>query len=453
MSISNEIQKLQTNLTNSYEACSDKGATMPASQNFDNLADCIDSIPSGVNNVDWDKIGYVFGGYITDRNYYDKILGGKVYARNGVYPRGTADETYTTKFVNFSQPFEINIEFTAPTETSHNHVLFGNGYTNQYFRSPACEYQANTANVTFWAGLSTSGSTWDYGLVFTPDEISKVAGDTYNVNYKYDGSRFILSITHNDITLTKSVEVVGTPYYSTNDDSNGTYFNFGANAGNSGTVFEGSFHAWNTYIKQNDVLVWGCEEGQVLNKYPQANIVKHGELEERKDVIIDNFSTSNYGYKSIPTLGNKPWELECEFLSNSISVDQEVIAISTRGASPFYFLDGYIKLFLSSNGSSWDIAGGTILLSLSESTTYHMKISYDTIKYVVSRYIGDTWQTLATVNSSTPLYSDGNLWIGINQRGTSPNYPFKGSINLSKCSLKVDGETVWQGVVPQGSRG
>lgn len=47
MSISNEIQKLQTNLANSYEACSDKGATMPASQNFDNLADCIDSIPTG----------------------------------------------------------------------------------------------------------------------------------------------------------------------------------------------------------------------------------------------------------------------------------------------------------------------------------------------------------------------------------------------------------------------
>ena len=47
MSISNEIQKLQTNLANSYEACNDKGATMPASQNFDNLAACIDSIPTG----------------------------------------------------------------------------------------------------------------------------------------------------------------------------------------------------------------------------------------------------------------------------------------------------------------------------------------------------------------------------------------------------------------------
>lgn len=397
-----------------------------------------------VNNVDWNKAGYVFGNYSTGGTY-NKILSGKVYAVSGVYPRTTADETGTTKFVNFSQPFEINFEFTAPTIISHNHVLFGNGYYNQYFRSPACEYQANSSNVTFWAGLSTSGSTWDYGLSFTPEEIPKVAGDTYNVNYKYDGSRFILSVTHNNITLTKSVAVTGTPYYSTHEASDGTYLSFGKNAENGSTSFEGYFHAWNTYIKQNGVLVWGCEEGQVLNKYPQANIVKYGGLEEKKEVILDNFSTSSYGYKAIPSLGNKPWELECEFTVDNARIDQEVIGISTRGASPFYLLDGYIKLFLSSNGSSWDIAGGTTLLSLSESITYHMKISYDTSKYVVSRYIGDTWQTLATVNSSTPIYSDGNLWIGINQRDSSPSRPLLGSMNLSKCSLKVDGETVWQG--------
>lgn len=47
MSISTEITKLNTNLTASYTACSNKGATLPASQNFDNLATCIGSIPSG----------------------------------------------------------------------------------------------------------------------------------------------------------------------------------------------------------------------------------------------------------------------------------------------------------------------------------------------------------------------------------------------------------------------
>ena len=44
MTIASEIQKLQTNLTNSYTKCSNKGATMPASENFDNLAGCIDTI-------------------------------------------------------------------------------------------------------------------------------------------------------------------------------------------------------------------------------------------------------------------------------------------------------------------------------------------------------------------------------------------------------------------------
>lgn len=47
MTIASEITKLNTNLTNSYTACQGKGATMPANQNFDNLATCIGSIQTG----------------------------------------------------------------------------------------------------------------------------------------------------------------------------------------------------------------------------------------------------------------------------------------------------------------------------------------------------------------------------------------------------------------------
>lgn len=47
MTIASEITKLNTNLTNSYTACNNKGATMPANQNFDNLATCINSIQTG----------------------------------------------------------------------------------------------------------------------------------------------------------------------------------------------------------------------------------------------------------------------------------------------------------------------------------------------------------------------------------------------------------------------
>ena len=47
MTIANELTKLNTNLTNSYTAVSDKGGTLPQAQNFDNLATAISSIPSG----------------------------------------------------------------------------------------------------------------------------------------------------------------------------------------------------------------------------------------------------------------------------------------------------------------------------------------------------------------------------------------------------------------------
>ena len=49
MSIQSDINKLRSNLANSYEAASLKGATLPLAQNFDNLASAISTISSGGN--------------------------------------------------------------------------------------------------------------------------------------------------------------------------------------------------------------------------------------------------------------------------------------------------------------------------------------------------------------------------------------------------------------------
>ena len=47
MTIASELTKLNTNLTNSYNAISGKGGTLPRAHNFDNLVSAISSIPSG----------------------------------------------------------------------------------------------------------------------------------------------------------------------------------------------------------------------------------------------------------------------------------------------------------------------------------------------------------------------------------------------------------------------
>ena len=47
MSISSEIQRIQTNIANAYTVAGNKGATIPQSQNSANLATTIQSIPTG----------------------------------------------------------------------------------------------------------------------------------------------------------------------------------------------------------------------------------------------------------------------------------------------------------------------------------------------------------------------------------------------------------------------
>ena len=50
MTIQSEIDRINTNIENAYTVCNNKGATMPQTQNSENLADCIDSITVTANN-------------------------------------------------------------------------------------------------------------------------------------------------------------------------------------------------------------------------------------------------------------------------------------------------------------------------------------------------------------------------------------------------------------------
>lgn len=50
MSISTELTNYSTYLTNAYNKCNDKGATMPQNKNLQNLTSCIDSISGGGSN-------------------------------------------------------------------------------------------------------------------------------------------------------------------------------------------------------------------------------------------------------------------------------------------------------------------------------------------------------------------------------------------------------------------
>lgn len=189
------------------------------------------------------------------------------------------------------------------------------------------------------------------------------------------------------------------------------------------------------------------------SNYLISNVTKVGALVDNKGVLSSfaGSTTPKYAQSNIPSIGNNTWEFVVDFTTGNTLNQQEIIGISTRGASPFYmWTDGGLRCFLSNNGTSWDIYSPTTsYIILSTNTNYKFKCAFDGSKYTVSRYVNDEWVVLETVTSSTPINSNQKLWIGINQRGSTPGAPFLGSINLNECYLKVGGETVWTGMTTQ----
>ena len=188
-------------------------------------------------------------------------------------------------------------------------------------------------------------------------------------------------------------------------------------------------------------------------KYLISNVTKVGALVDNKGVLssFGETPTPKYAQSYIPSIGNNTWEFIVDFTTGNSLIQQETIGISTRGASPFYvWSDGGLRLFLSNNGTSWDIYNpATSYIILSTNTNYKFKCTFDGSKYTVSRYVNNEWTVLETVTSSTSINSDNNLWIGINQRSGSPRGNFLGSINLNECSLKIGGEIAWTGITTQ----
>lgn len=215
-----------------------------------------------VNTIDWSKLGFNLSDYSTDINDR-QIINGGVWLRGWpLIPRGSADETGATKFVNFSQPFEIHAKFSAPTvDTNRASCIFGNNRTNHYCESPECAYTMQEENNTFWFGLSTDGSNWTYTQRFSTSEVPKsTTGEVYETTSKYTGSEWVVSVTFKGETVTKSLTITGTPYYNNTSSTSSSYFCFGMNGNGSSNALGGGYiYLDNTYIKQNDVLVWGCE--------------------------------------------------------------------------------------------------------------------------------------------------------------------------------------------------
>jgi hypothetical protein len=125
MSIASEITRIQGNIADAYTEASAKGATMPATQNRENLASTIATISTGVTPT-----GSIS---ITSNGTYD------------VTDKAEAVVNVPTGAPALYREFQLDVNGVLVPNTTTTHIMDFTGMTDVYTYALAYAYQNNTA--------------------------------------------------------------------------------------------------------------------------------------------------------------------------------------------------------------------------------------------------------------------------------------------------------------------
>lgn len=245
MTIASEITRINNNIASAYTALSDKGATLPATQNSANLVNTIGSLPTFYSNF------IRCGDGVVSVNITTGVVSG-----------------FTTG--NGQMPAYIMIPQELPIRPSsfERQVCFttGNNVTSTQFIE--CDYQFNGATwgispnskLIAYVGSCTQPDTWDI-INGTEGTTTLQANTKYWVKFIFDGSyyKFYLSTTGafageetTEISVMSSRTIAG---------DCGTYF--GLQKLSYGDryylAFEGQINLADCYIKMNGSPWWRAD--------------------------------------------------------------------------------------------------------------------------------------------------------------------------------------------------
>lgn len=309
---------------------------------------------------------------------------------------------------------------------------------------------------------------------------------TYWYRIGWDGSNYYGQYSLDGTTFTNDIS-----YASTTTPTYNTYpFRLGNNGASSSYPMTGSIDlkeckmetssqffpdAWNTvwsgiqstqtvvYDFSNTVLPWKWDYKNELqtSKYilDTSNQTKtyygnsiNGTINGTLTTIraytprISGFSNSNYlTMWSAWNVGSSEWKIHFKVITGaSTTADKYICGQNSSGAnmsSPQIAINGTtIKIWLSSNKSSWNIANGaTCSIAVDPSSTHDIELQYTGEAYKV---LVDGVEGLSIANS-TPIYSGTYPFIlGFDYGNTA----FNGSVLLQDSYIEVDGKEIWRGV-------
>lgn len=197
----------------------------------------------------------------------------------------------------------------------------------------------------------------------------------------------------------------------------------------------------------------------VLNGY-KYNFYNNGATITSDNVLITTPNTRQcIMADKIFDPGNSPWEIKMHFktpsqwnssknavFGNSQDLDFKVPVFE------IYASDAKTRLWLTSNGTSWDILSsstpvGTYVWQLN--TEYWTKLEFTGTNYIFSYSFNDNdYVNDITVPSTTPIYVDGHNTIALGNNLCTPSnmVSLAGEIYLEDCYFKVGEEIVWRPV-------
>ena len=163
--------------------------------------------------------------------------------------------------------------------------------------------------------------------------------------------------------------------------------------------------------------------------------------------ILKGFSTTSYArIQPLFAPKNKSVEVVVEFVTAKSS--WQIGGVfgcfgNTHGFFPFFIEKGQLASYLSNNGSSWNIASGSLVnLPINAETTYRVKCAWTGKSFDYYIWQGK-WCELGSIASATPVVGGTEMQFGLSRSG---HCPFTGEINLTKSYICIDGKLWWEGV-------
>lgn len=187
--------------------------------------------------------------------------------------------------------------------------------------------------------------------------------------------------------------------------------------------------------------------GTTTEQSIDAEIV--GTLTITDNSVVSGFSKLNYlSLPGVFTLNDaNSFEIKITFTTKSSVYSTQWIAISSKynsgAGSCFMLSSGKVFVVLGSDIASQTVSGVT---TLSASTKYYVKLSYDGARYTLSLSTDDVNYTQEAYVVATALPAPDTIYFGQGIQGTdTPSV-----IHMDSCYIKKNGIIIWQGMDAPG---